>query len=139
MTIVLDSNFLFALKAKRDKNHLRSLEILKEIKKTNKKLKITPYLVLNETITLAISRYKANFHYLDKFYELFLGEDKFFQLIQLIPSEYEEVIHTLKKYCTPKRMLSFVDASLIYLYENKNADYILSFDSHFDHIANRLF
>jgi len=139
MTIVLDSNFLFALKAKRDKNHDRSLEILNEIKKNNEKLKITTYPVLNETITLAISRYKANLHYLDELYRLFWGEEKFFQLIPLIPSEYEEVFHTLKKYCTPKRLLSFVDASLIYLYEKHNADYILSFDSHFDHIAKRLF
>lgn len=139
MTLVIDSNFFFALKAKNDKNHLRSLEILNDIKKNNKKLKITPYLVLNETITLAVSRYKANLHYLDKFYELFWGEDKFFQIIQLIPSEYEEVSHILKKYCTHKRLLSFVDASLIYLYEKKNADYILSFDSHFDHISKRLF
>ncbi len=139
MTIVIDSNFLFALKAKRDRNHVRSLEILNDLEKNNKKSKITSYLVLNETITLAVSRYKANSHYLDEFYKLFWGEDRFFQLIQLIPSEYKDVFSILKKYCTPKRLFSFVDASLIYLYEKKNADYILSFDSHFDHITNRLF
>lgn len=139
MTIVIDSNFLFALKAKRDRNHVRSLEILNDLEKNNKKSKITSYPVLNETITLAVSRYKANSNYLDEFYKLFWGEDRFFQLIQLIPSEYKDVFSILKKYCTPKRLLSFVDASLIYLYEKKNADYILSFDSHFDHITNRLF
>jgi predicted nucleic acid-binding protein len=139
MTIIIDSSYFFALKAKTDKNHLRSLEILKELKKKNKSQKISLYLVLSETITLAVSRYNANFHYVDRFYELFWGEERFFQLVQLIPLEYKEVFIILKKYCTPKRMLSFVDASILYLYQRLNADYILSFDSHFDHIAKRLF
>ena len=139
MTIIIDSSYFFALKAKNDKNHLRSLEILRELKKKSKSQKISLYLVLSETITLAVSRYNANFHYVDRFYELFWGEEKFFQLVQLIPFEYKEVFIILKKYCTPKRILSFVDASILYLYQRLNAVYILSFDSHFDNIAKRLF
>ena len=139
MTIIIDSSYFFALKAKDDKNHLRSLEILRDLKKNNKTQKITLFLVLNETITLAVARYNAKFHYVDRFYDLFWGDERFFQLVELIPLEYNEIFNTLKKYCTPKRLLSFVDASILYLYQRLNADYILSFDSHFDQIAKRLF
>ena len=36
-------------------------------------------------------------------------------------------------------MLSYVDASLIFLYQKYKADYILTFDSHFDNILERLY
>ncbi len=53
--------------------------------------------------------------------------------------EYKTVFNDLKKYTTPKRLLSFIDASLIYLYQKYNGDKILSFDSHFDSILKRLY
>ena len=52
-------------------------------------------------------------------------------LTRKIPSEI------YKKYITPKRLLSFTDATLIYLFQKLKADYIISFDSHFDNILDR--
>ena len=52
---------------------------------------------------------------------------------------YKESYEILKKYANPKRLLSFVDASLIFLTKNVKARVLLSFDNHFDGIISRLY
>ena len=86
-----------------------------------------------------MARFNADIIMLEKVYELIWGQDRFFKVIQLEFENYKEVYEVLKKYCTPKRMLSYVDASLIFLYQKYKADYILTFDSHFDNILERLY
>ncbi|MHA1343437.1 MAG: PIN domain-containing protein, partial [Promethearchaeota archaeon] len=76
---------------------------------------------------------------LEKIYEIAWGQDRFFEIIQLDTENYKDIYDILKKYCTSKRLLSFVDASLIYIYQKHKADHILSFDRHFDNILNRYF
>lgn len=137
--ILLDSNFIFALKAKRDKNYNRANEILDVLIKEKDDLICTNYLVLNETFTLAISRYNGNVQPLKEYYKLFWGSENFFQLISIEMNEYKEIYRILEKYLSPKRQLSFVDGSLIYLYKRNDAKQIISFDSHFDNILNRSF
>jgi len=136
MTIIIDSNFLFSLKAEKDKYSERASEILLGL--NEKELFLTNYLVLNETLTLAITRSRANKSFIDKIQELIWGQENFFQIIQLTPRDYKEVFEVLQKYTTPKKLLSFVDASLIFLNKKVNARAILSFDSHFDGIISRL-
>jgi len=136
MTIIIDSNFLYALKAKNDKYSDRASEILLSL--NEKEIFLTNYLVLNETLTLAITRSKANKSFIDKIQELIWGQENFFRIIQLTPRDYKEVFEVLQKYTTPKKLLSFVDASLIFLNKKVNARAILSFDSHFDGIISRL-
>lgn len=139
MTIVIDSNFFFALKAKNDKNHNRAQEILIELKEKGKDLLITNYLVINETLTLTVARFNGNTHYVEKMYELYWGEEIFAKKILMTPAEYLEIYNLLKKYCSPKLLLSYVDASILYLFQKYNCNYILSFDRHFDKIAVRLY
>ena len=139
MTIIIDSNFFFALKAKNDKNHNRAKEILNELKEKDKDLLITNYLVINETLTLTVSRFNGNTYYLEKMYELFWGEEIFTKKILMTPDEYLEIYNLLKKYCSSKLLLSYVDTSILYLFQKYNCNYILSFDQHFDKIAVRLF
>jgi len=136
MTILIDSNFLYALKAKNDKYSERASQILLGL--NEKEIFLTNYLVLNETLTLAITRSKANKSFIDKIQELIWGQENFFRIIQLTPRDYKEVFEVLQKYTTPKKLLSFVDASLIFLNKKVNARAILSFDSHFDGIISRL-
>ena len=137
--ILLDSNFIFALKAKRDKNYNRANEILDVLIKEKDDIICTNYLVLNETFTLAISRYNGKVQYLKEYYKLFWGSENFFQLISIEMNEYKGIYSILEKYLSPKRQLSFVDGSLIYLYKKNDAKQIISFDSHFDNILNRSF
>lgn len=139
MTIIIDSNFIFALKFKKDKNSDRAIEILNELEVNSERLIITNYLVINEVITLVVARTKSNQYYLKNISDLIWGEEKFFYIIPFSPVEYLSIYEVLMKYCTSSRLLSFVDASLIYLYRKYNASHIISFDHHFDHITNRLF
>ena len=138
MTIIIDSNYLFALKSKKDRNHKRAFELFKELKRDSIKPLITNNLVVSEIFTLTNSRYKGNIYYLDKYYELIWGHENFFKIIQIKSEEFKDVYTILKKYSTPKRLLSFVDASLIFLHKKFNAKAILSFDNHFDGIISRL-
>jgi len=138
MTIIIDSNYLFALKSKNDKNHQRALELFKELKEDYKKPFITNNLVINEIFTLTNSRYKGNIYYLDEYFKLIWGNDNFFKIVQLLQEQYKEIFDTLRKYTAPKRLLSFVDASLIFLYKKFKADALISFDNHFDGIISRL-
>ena len=137
MTIILDSSFLYALKAEKDKYSERALEILLDL--NEKELLLTNYLTLNETITLAVARTNANTSFMEKIFEIIWGQENFFKIIQLTPHDFREVFEVLRKYATPKRLLSFVDASLIFLNKKVNAKAILSFDSHFDGIISRLY
>jgi len=136
--IILDTSFLFALRSKKDQYHKRAYEILNEFEEKNPKYFIN-YSIMNETLTLAINRSHGNISFLEKYITLFFGNDNFFQVFQNTPQEFPKIVEVCKKYITSKRLLSFTDASLIYLYQKFNADYILSFDSHFDNILNRKF
>ena len=137
MTIIIDSSFLYALKAEKDKYSERALEILLDL--NEKELLLTNYLTLNETITLAAVRSNANTSFMEKIFEIIWGQENFFKIIQLTAHDYREVFEVLRKYTTPKKILSFVDASLIFLNKKVNASAILSFDSHFDGIISRLY
>lgn len=139
MTVIIDSNYLFALKSKKDKNHQRSLNLLEDLKEKYDKPIMTNNLVISELLTLVNSRYKGNAHYLDNYYKLIWGDDNFFKIVQFLPEQYRESYDILKKYTTPNRILSFVDASLIFLGNMVNAKTILSFDNHFDGILSRLY
>ncbi|MHA1729609.1 MAG: type II toxin-antitoxin system VapC family toxin [Promethearchaeota archaeon] len=138
MIIILDTNFLFALKSKKDQYHEKAYKSISKMNEENTKY-FTTYSVMSETLTLAIKRSHGNIFFLEKYITLFLGNDNFFNIVQCTPQEFTQIIEIYKKYVTPKRLLSFTDASLIYLYQKLKADYILSFDSHFDNILNRRF
>lgn len=138
MIIILDTSFLFALKSKKDQYHKRVYEILNEFEGEKTKY-FTNYLIMNETLTLAISRSHGNISFLEKYIALFFENDNFFQVLQNTPQEFKKIVEICKKYITSKRLLSFSDASLIYLYQKLNANCIVSFDSHFDNILNRKF
>ena len=138
MIIILDTSFLFALRSKKDQYHERAYEILNKFEEENPKY-FTNYSIMNETLTLAIYRSHGNISFLEKYITLFFGNDNFFQVIQDTPQEFIKIVEICKKYVTSKRLLSFTDASIIYLYQKFNADYVVSFDSHFDNILNRKF
>ncbi|MHA1272213.1 MAG: type II toxin-antitoxin system VapC family toxin [Promethearchaeota archaeon] len=138
--IVLDTNFIFALKAKNDKNHARANEILENLFEEYRDIvMITSYFIISETLTLVVARFHGNIQCLKEYYKLFWGAENFFKIVDIENNEYQKIHHFLEKYCTQKRKLSFVDAVLIYLYKKYKARYIISFDRHFDSILNRLY
>jgi predicted nucleic acid-binding protein len=138
MIVILDTNFLFALRSKKDKYHERTYEILEDLEKESP-LYFTNYQTMNETLTLAIKRSNGNISFVEKYKELFIGVDNFFQVVQITAQDIMKIIDICKSYINSKRLLSFTDASLIYLYQELKADWILSFDGHFDTVLNRKF
>ena len=123
----------------RDKYHSRAKEIYKDYLDENRKECVTSIFVLEETFNLSVFRGKGNPNYVDSISSLFLGEKNFFQIINFIPKEMLDIEKVLRTYLRPKRLLSFTDASLIYLYQVKNAECIISFDGHFDQIVERMY
>ncbi|MCK4380538.1 MAG: hypothetical protein KAW51_05310, partial [Candidatus Lokiarchaeota archaeon] len=77
MIIILDTSFLFALKSKKDQYHKRAYEILNEFEGEKTKY-FTNYFIMNETLTLAISRSHGNISFLEKYIALFFENDNFF-------------------------------------------------------------
>lgn len=139
MSIILDSNFIFAISFKQDKNFKRAYEIFTKLKENDARPLLTNNLVVEETITLVVARFNGNPFHLDKIRELMWGNDNFFQIEYLTQDDYKDMFNILKKYTTLKRLLSCVDASLIFLYQKFNAEKIISFDGHFDGILDRLY
>jgi len=136
--VVLDTGFLYALRKKKDKNHGRAARHLKEIDWKIQRVAITSDLVVNETYTLMNRRSGGNPSALESLDKLFWGDDLFFRIIPLFGEDYRNIVTILRKFTTPKRILSFVDASLIYLANKFNYLTILTFDAHFDGILNKL-
>ncbi|MHA1648274.1 MAG: type II toxin-antitoxin system VapC family toxin [Promethearchaeota archaeon] len=96
-------------------------------------------MVVNETYTLMMYRSKGNLNQLQFLDNLFWGEERFFKIVYFNKPDFQNIAQTMKKYSSPKKMLSFVDASLIYLASQLKISQIVSFDAHFDGILNRIF
>lgn len=138
MGILLDTGFLFSLKIKQDTFHSETIKLFKNTDWKSYGLIATSNLVVNELYTLVNIRTKGNLNALEKLDALIWGEEKFFNIIFLQPQEFKETAIIMKKYSTPERILSFVDASLIYLSNKLNFTTIVSYDSHFDGILVRI-
>lgn len=137
MKILIDTGFLFALEVKNDRYHERAIEL-----SDNLKLELHNYytssLVVNETYTLMNARTKGNSDAISKLNQLFWSNDCFFEIIYFLENDYKLISEIISKYSTPKKILSFADASLIFLKNLLNCEAIISFDKHFDGIIKRL-
>ena len=138
MSIILDSGFLYALVDLDDSRSNRAFELLKHIQEQNFSQILTVSPVIHEVHTLLIYRTNGNLHLLSVLHDLFWGKMKFFQILEIYEKEWQEIALLLQKYVTPKKLLSFIDAALIYTAVRLKISRIVSFDSHFDGILDRL-
>ena len=83
-------------------------------------------------------RSKGNIAQLKLLDELFWGKGKFARIIFPSFEEFKKIAEVMKTYSSPSKMLSFVDASLIFFGKQLEIDDILSFDHHFDGIFRRI-
>lgn len=137
--IVLDSSFLYALLIKKDKNHESAEMILKNLEWEKFGPVVTIGLVVNETFTLMNIRTKGNNTAIEQLNDIFYGEKNFFSIIYLNEEDFKSTVNLMKNYSEKERILSFVDAALIYLAKRIRYEKIISFDSHFDGILTRIF
>ncbi len=139
MGILLDTNFIFALIAEKDKYHGDAKRIFNsDILDLNQPLS-TSCLVVNEAYTLAMYRTKRDENLINELNSLIYGKKKFFNIYYFKRVDYQEIFNIFMKYSDSKKILSFVDASLIYLSKNNNYEWIVSFDDHFDGIIERIY
>jgi len=138
MKILLDTGFLFALEVKNDKYHERARELTKELNWDIHEYS-TSSLVVNEIYTLMNARTRGNPEAIKNLGHLFWSNDCFFNIIYLDKKEYKEISNVMYKYTSSNKILSFVDASLIFLKDILVCNSIISFDNHFDGIFDRIF
>jgi predicted nucleic acid-binding protein len=138
MGIILDSGFLYSLKIKQDQRHSAALKIFKEIDWKSYGSIITTDLVVGEVYTLTNVRTRCNPNSIEKIVQLIWGSENFFTIYWLNLDDYKEIVNILKKYSNSDKLLSFVDASLIYLSHKFEFFNIVTFDSHFDGLLTRI-
>ena len=139
MGTLLDTGFIYALKDESDPYHLQAIKIFKTINWDDLSPVITNNLVINEVFTLAVYRSSGNKKILEAIENLIWGTEKFFRVLEVPFEDYEEISKILCKYISPKKLISFVDASLIFSAKILKINQIISFDSHFDGILTRIF
>lgn len=138
--ILLDTGFLFALKLEDDENHKPASLIFKNLNWKQYGAIITNSLVVNETMTLANIKTNNDAATHQIMWDLFWGKELFFKIWEVPLSDYKEIANIMHKYSDQKknRILSFVDASLIFYAQQFQIQHIISFDQHFDGIINRI-
>ena len=138
MPILLDSNFIFALIAKKDKYHKDAKRIFdSDILDLNRPI-YTSNLIISETYTLAMIRTKRDKILLEQLYSIIDGKKKFFEIIYCTQADFQEIYKLFMKFSSKTKLLSFIDASLIFLKDKLNCNLIVSFDNHFDGIFERI-
>ena len=132
--IIIDTGIIAAFYNNNDKNHKRAVILLNNLRKGKYGTGILTDYVLDETVTLLYVRSKRKelaIHAGDLIISEKLG--KFF------PISYELIIKTWDKFQSLiERGLSFTDCSLITIADYLDCHDILSFDTDFDGLINRI-
>lgn len=141
MTILIDSSFLYAVKIKGDKNHRMAKKILLNLEWKKYGMILTNDLVVNESFTLTHLRTKGNLQAINAMSEFVWGKERFFTIYQIQIENYPKIVDVMVKFSNVSKneLLSFVDASLIFLAKEQTIQDIVSFDHHFDGILTRIF
>jgi predicted nucleic acid-binding protein len=138
MGVLLDTGFLFGIRDKDDPHHQSAMQIIDNFDWNANRPVMTNILVVNEIYTLLNARSKANKSLLRNLDELFWGDDNFFRIYYFDPEDYPKISLILQQYSNINTLLSFVDASIIYQCNLFQFSTVISFDSHFDGILNRI-
>ena len=143
MGVFLDTNFLLGLLHPKDSHAERSNEILLELKTGKYGLLYTSNLILGKVATLAFIRTKGNQNIMNDLHDLIWGENKIATRLEVTKSlEYETWNFFLKinqNLKGKKGFMSFIDSSILVLAKNKNIDFLVSFEEHFDGLIKRIF
>ena len=137
--IFLDTGFYFAILFAKDENHNRAQELLLEITEKKYGAIFTSDFVLDESMTLVNSRTKGMRKVLlGKMTSLFIGPQPIANLIMIQKSMLNNIIKIQLKYTEPSRVISFTDASNIFLCQKFRIENIISFDDHYNGILSNI-
>lgn len=136
--ILIDSNIYIAYFNKRDENHTRSKELVKQLLKGEYGNRFTISEVFSEVATI-LFRQTQNKRIVTKALNTIYEKETAWGFTIIITKDIIENAWTIfNKYTTKKVPLSFVDCLLISTAKINGIESILSFDSEFDGILSRI-
>jgi predicted nucleic acid-binding protein len=115
----------------RDEHHEDAKRIFRATAWPQEGVVLTNTLVISELFTLANARTNANNAVTEDFMKLVRGNDNFFKILQHSVDEMKKIVEIMEKYSTKERILSVVDASLIFLACSFEPVKVATFDEHF--------
>jgi len=134
MAVFIDTSIFVAARNKRDRNHQRARELMKRALTAEFGVIYTSDYVIDEAVTTALARTRnhqiavnTGRHILDS------------ERIEKLAISGEDFNLAWSKFQTIKdRFLSFTDCTSLALMERRGIERVMSFDSHFDGLAQRL-
>ncbi len=131
----VDTGVFVAARNKRDVNHKRAVELLREALNGVYGAVYTSDYVFDEAVTLALVRTGRVELAVDL--GCFMLSSRRIRMLYVDRVVFEEAWEVFRRYAG--RGLSFTDATSIALMKRHNIEFIMSFDKHFDGIAPRIY
>ncbi|MBN2336774.1 type II toxin-antitoxin system VapC family toxin [Candidatus Bathyarchaeota archaeon] len=138
MTVLIDTGFFVAFHNSRDVNHGRAVTLMQKLLEGEYGQAYTTDYVFDEAVTVALMR-TGRHDLAVEIGRLILGDGsvKFVTMLHVGETGFHEAWTQFTRY--PDHTLSFTDCVSIALMRNREIDLILSFDSDFDGILNRVY
>ncbi len=134
MSAFIDTGVFVAARNKRDINHEKAVNLLREALKGKYGRIYTSDYIFDEAVTVALVRTRKPDIAID--IGNFILSSKKLRILHVDKLVFMDAWRIFKKYVNKK--LSFTDAVSIALMRRYNIDYIMSFDKHFDNIVPRI-
>lgn len=134
MAVFIDTSIFVAARNRRDVNHARAVELLREAFRGRYGTVYSSDYVFDEAVTVALVRTKKPELALDL--GNFILSSKKLRILYVTRETFKESWRIFQKYA--ERGLSFTDAITLALMEKHRVEYIMSFDKHFDGLVPRI-
>jgi len=134
MSAFIDTGVFVAARNKRDINHEKAVNLLREALKGKYGRIYTSDYIFDEAVAVALVRTRKPDIAID--IGNFILSSKKLRILHVDKLVFMDAWRIFKKYVNKK--LSFTDAVSIALMRRYNIDYIMSFDKHFDNIVPRI-
>jgi predicted nucleic acid-binding protein len=127
MGVYLDTGYILALKNSSDDNHLAAMEVYKDIKRRIHGDVYTSDYILDETVTVALSR-SCRLEIVQDI-EAFMRHTTWINFIKVSEAEINAAWKLFVRYY--EKELSFTDCTILAQAESRLITTLCSFDSHF--------
>lgn len=138
MSVFVDTGVLFADHNHRDRHHAEAQAAMEAVADGRLGAGVTSSFVYDETVTLMLSR-TGRFDDAKTIGDRILGRDPYPQVLNLLHVDgprFRASLEAFERYAD--HGLSFTDASTVALVEERGIDAVLSFDTGFDGIVERV-
>jgi len=135
MAVFIDTGIFVAVRNRKDRNHQRARELMKRALMAEFGVIHTSDYVVDEAVTTALARTRNH--------QIAVNTGRYIldsERIEKLAISREDFNLAWSKFETVKdRFLSFTDCTCLALMERRGIERIMSFDSHFDGLAERLY